>query len=275
MQRYQWVKKLQFEKENWEYSYFITLTYSNDNVPSELKVKDVQNFIKYLRFELKQPLRYFATGEYGSKTKRPHYHLILFTDYKLELNWLKDTKNGSLYDCKLLNKCWKNQGFIWTAYDYDNKSFAYCSSYSCKEMTKQFKNINAKMIKKNIDDLKINNPDLSGLEKYLLIDNLIQSIDNRKAEFIIMSKNPPIGSNKRINETTPSSLCKWHRDKIDKEKYLFWDKLSDVNYNNEWSDLLIKRQKNYYEFIENNDIYGMIQNNILLYDKRNEKNKKQ
>lgn len=46
--------------------------------------KDVQNFMKRLRITLKRKynyneyISYFAVGEYGSTTKRPHFHMLLY-----------------------------------------------------------------------------------------------------------------------------------------------------------------------------------------------------
>ncbi len=69
---------------------FITLTYKDSpitpNGRQSLKKKDYQNFIKRLRKKLqydntissKQSLKYYACGEYGTQTKRPHYHAIMF-----------------------------------------------------------------------------------------------------------------------------------------------------------------------------------------------------
>jgi len=59
---------------------FITLTYSDENLPakSSLKKKHLQLFLKKLRKRLKSKIRYFAVGEYGDRKGRPHYHLILF-----------------------------------------------------------------------------------------------------------------------------------------------------------------------------------------------------
>lgn len=81
-------------------SCFLTLTYDESHLPADGKIskKDLQNFFKRLRrhFERKHecyldsgipansPLlkpvkfRYVACGEYGDKTRRPHYHVILF-----------------------------------------------------------------------------------------------------------------------------------------------------------------------------------------------------
>lgn len=50
-----------------------------------LAKKDVQNFMKRLRFYIKkyytdEKIRYFACGEYGPKHFRPHFHLLLFSN---------------------------------------------------------------------------------------------------------------------------------------------------------------------------------------------------
>lgn len=66
---------------------FITLTYDTKYVPISKKgymtldKKHVQNFIKRLRQwheEKVSSISYYAVGEYGGKTYRPHYHIIIF-----------------------------------------------------------------------------------------------------------------------------------------------------------------------------------------------------
>lgn len=75
-------------------SNFITLTYDSSHVPITrngymcLNRRHVQLFLKRLRKaeETKaktvgcetERIKYFAVGEYGGKTLRPHYHIILF-----------------------------------------------------------------------------------------------------------------------------------------------------------------------------------------------------
>lgn len=64
---------------------FITLTYATEHVPitkkgfMNLNKRDPQLFMKRLRKLNKDvKLSYYLCGEYGSKTMRPHYHIILF-----------------------------------------------------------------------------------------------------------------------------------------------------------------------------------------------------
>lgn len=69
---------------------FVTLTYSDEYLPNsnefvggELVKKDLQDFIKRFRKNYqtrygKQTIRYYAVGEYGSESKRAHYHLMFF-----------------------------------------------------------------------------------------------------------------------------------------------------------------------------------------------------
>lgn len=65
-------------------AYFLTLTYSDEHLPpgSTVRKTDLQNFNKRLRkrnaLRSKRSLRYYAVGEYGTQTERPHYHSILF-----------------------------------------------------------------------------------------------------------------------------------------------------------------------------------------------------
>ena len=73
-----WTIRMLHERESWQDACFTTLTYNQENLPPRgLKKKDLQNFFKRLR-KLVTPLRYFACGEYGEQTNRPHYHAIIF-----------------------------------------------------------------------------------------------------------------------------------------------------------------------------------------------------
>lgn len=80
-----WTLRLLLEfYEQGEKASFVTLTYADQNFPfSEtgnpvLCKRDLQLWIKRIRKKYGQGIRYYAAGEYGSKTRRPHYHIILF-----------------------------------------------------------------------------------------------------------------------------------------------------------------------------------------------------
>lgn len=63
---------------------FITLTYDTKTVPItnngylSLSSRDVQLFLKRLRKRNTDKISYYLAAEYGTKTDRPHYHVILF-----------------------------------------------------------------------------------------------------------------------------------------------------------------------------------------------------
>lgn len=62
-------------------SCFITLTYSDDNLPfsSSLRKRHLQLYLKRLRKNIgNRRIKYFAVGEYGEISERPHYHAIIF-----------------------------------------------------------------------------------------------------------------------------------------------------------------------------------------------------
>lgn len=65
-------------------TYFVTLTYNPKYFPSRGVHKEaVQLFMKRLRIKLSRlgiehNIKYFAVGEYGKDSKRPHYHLLLW-----------------------------------------------------------------------------------------------------------------------------------------------------------------------------------------------------
>lgn len=81
-----------------------------------LQKKDIQDFMKRLRKHHTEKLVYYAAGEYGGDTKRPHYHIILF-------NANTDT----------VNKAWK-LGHIHFG-EVTEASVGYCLKYISKTGT--------------------------------------------------------------------------------------------------------------------------------------------
>lgn len=61
-----------------EVNTFLTLTYSDEKLPTDrsLVPEHLRDFFKRLRHRGK--FRYFAVGEYGEQSLRPHYHAALF-----------------------------------------------------------------------------------------------------------------------------------------------------------------------------------------------------
>jgi len=116
----QWVLRLTEHEKVSRSSLFITLTYSTDHVPITnngfltLSKTDVQKFFKRLRKHHKgDPIKYYLVGEYGTSTRRPHYHAIIFNvsmDAITKAWQMGETHSGQLttnsiaYTCKYMAK---------------------------------------------------------------------------------------------------------------------------------------------------------------------------
>lgn len=145
----QWAIRCMLESEYHDENYFITLTYDDAHVPySEyvdddgvistamtLVKKDVQDFIKRVRRSLeyngKDGFRYFACGEYGERTARPHYHMIAFGLHLDDLVLYKNTPTGSLYTSEFLSSKWQHGYVIIGSVTFE--SCAYVSRYITKK----------------------------------------------------------------------------------------------------------------------------------------------
>lgn len=118
---------------------FLTLTYSNENVPYFMRdgvkyltvwKKDVKDWIKRFRTNYDRAtgikgIRYFLCSEYGPKTHRPHYHAIFF--------------NLSRVDMKIALADWSERfGFVMAKdIDFsDTKSLMNSARYLSKYCTK-------------------------------------------------------------------------------------------------------------------------------------------
>lgn len=76
-----WSIRIMHESQVREPAYFLTLTYSDENLPpyGTLVPKDLSGFIKRLRKGYPAGrIGFYGCGEYGTATDRPHYHAVLF-----------------------------------------------------------------------------------------------------------------------------------------------------------------------------------------------------
>jgi len=74
--RQDWSIRMYHESQTFDRNCFVTLTY--ENAPEKINAPHLQQFIRRLRHLSTTPIRYFACGEYGEQTNRPHYHAIIF-----------------------------------------------------------------------------------------------------------------------------------------------------------------------------------------------------
>lgn len=80
----------------------------------DLKKSDIQDFFKSLRniqsgreigYFTDNPIKYYACGEYGGQTARPHYHIILFNAdiTKIQAAWPKGSVHYGDVNVKSIN----------------------------------------------------------------------------------------------------------------------------------------------------------------------------
>lgn len=146
-----WATRITLEAKDWKHCCFVTLTYNPENLPTKngygtLQKEDLQNFMKRLRYYhegeetwihplkeiVEKPIRYFACGEYGSKGKRPHYHLAIFNWEPKDLIKYKMNKHGQWsFISKELEKIW-GKGFV-VVEELNYNTAAYIARYVQKK----------------------------------------------------------------------------------------------------------------------------------------------
>ncbi|QCS36641.1 replication initiator protein [Capybara microvirus Cap3_SP_554] len=103
----EWTFRLQAESIYHSKACFITLTYAETD--GSLNPRDIELFLKRLRKSIAPvKIRYFLSGEYGSKGLRPHYHVIVFGWCPDDLYFWKKSKKGFInYRSPKVEKLWK------------------------------------------------------------------------------------------------------------------------------------------------------------------------
>ena len=128
-----WSLRLSHEAKMHKYNCFVTLTYDDENLPEagNLVPEHVRLFMKTLR--KKRKARFYACGEYGEQTKRPHYHAILFgQDFTLGARRAGGSDESPLFHSQELTDIW-GRGFT-TVGRVSPQSCAYVARYVVKKI---------------------------------------------------------------------------------------------------------------------------------------------
>ena len=105
-------------------SWFVTLTYSDEEVPvttdyvQTLRKREFQAWRKETNRHV-GGFRYYAVGEYGDNTLRPHYHMAVFPRHDSQI--------------KLITDAW-DKGFI-SCYELTPERARYLANYTTKKLT--------------------------------------------------------------------------------------------------------------------------------------------
>lgn len=148
----QWAARCMMELESHDSAYFVTFTYDDDHVPLSwysdpgtgeayqamtLRKRDLQLLMKRIRKHFRDDhIRFFASGEYGDSTFRPHYHAILFGLHLTDLVPYKTVKEAgqyyTYYNSAELSGCW-DKGFVVVG-QVTYESCAYVARYVMKKL---------------------------------------------------------------------------------------------------------------------------------------------
>lgn len=128
------------ESKFWDEISFLTLTYRDEALTygknaATLVPRDLQLFIKRLRKYLGIRVSFYGCGEYGDKTSRPHYHIILFGHAFLSDRVpTRKTKSGyAMFRSPSLDKLWPHgDAFVC---DATHETMQYTAGYVLKKLT--------------------------------------------------------------------------------------------------------------------------------------------
>jgi len=132
----QWAVRCVQEAQLHDENCFLTLTYSDKNLPAggTLVKKHFQDFMKRLRKWCGKKIKYYHCGEYGESSRRPHYHALLFgVDFPDKVLFKKSADGSNIYTSAVLDRLWP-AGFA-TSGAVTFESAAYVARYICKKVT--------------------------------------------------------------------------------------------------------------------------------------------
>lgn len=135
-----WANRITLEASQYKDNTFMTLTYSDENLPPEMSLDPLALtlFLKRLRkwydTQYGKKLRYYGVGEYGDQSQRPHYHLAVFGFPNCERGRTVQRRNsGCCTYCDTVSNLW-GFGRVELA-PLEPGSASYVAGYVTKKLT--------------------------------------------------------------------------------------------------------------------------------------------
>lgn len=130
-----WSLRCVHEASLHKHNCFVTLTYSEKNLPpgGSLRYRDFQLFMKRLRKASKTRIRFFVCGEYGEQLSRPHYHACLFGYDFPDKKPVSYLSSGGGWRSATLERLWPH-GFTHLG-ELNKQSAGYAARYVLKKVT--------------------------------------------------------------------------------------------------------------------------------------------
>lgn len=231
----QWAIRCVHEAQMHNENCFITLTYNPKHLPKD-KSLNVEHFKKFMKRFRKRygKVRYFHCGEYGEKTKRPHYHACIFGYNFDDLELVTARTKFPVYTSKKLQQLWSCPnckepiGFVQIG-TLTFESAAYVSRYIMKKVTgEKAKELNEE-----------------GLTPYEWVDKKTGEVFDLKPEYTTMSRRPGIGKDwydKYKNDVYNYDYVVIRGKKMKAPKY--YDRVFEVEFPDEFNKLKGKRKNN-------------------------------
>lgn len=157
-----WGNRVLHETQSYNDNAFVTLTYSDEHLPENgsLQLRDLQLFWKRIR-KAGHTIRYFACGEYGDQTHRPHYHAVVFGYWPNDRVRIPHPgRTVPLYRSEQLDKLWGQGNATFSPVTRENAT--YVAKYT------------------------LNKYDDKGAKR---------NFEGRQEPFLIMSRKPGLGNN--------------------------------------------------------------------------------
>lgn len=138
-----WAVRCVHEASLHKHNCFLTLTYSDDNLPEggSLNKRDIVLFLKRLRKQFGSGIRFLQCGEYGEQYARPHHHVLLFNHDFFDKYLYSQRKGIFLYRSPSLEKLWPYGMSTIGALTFE--SAAYVARYVLKKVTGKRRQIDA------------------------------------------------------------------------------------------------------------------------------------
>lgn len=138
--RREWTHRIMLESKLQEDNSFLTLTYADDTLPTTasglptLAPPHLRDWLKRFRKAIEPvTIRFYAVGEYGDETFRPHYHAAIFGFPPCRWGNTRPNRNPCCDVCALVEQTW-GYGKVFVGSLSDN-SAQYIAGYVTKKMT--------------------------------------------------------------------------------------------------------------------------------------------